>query len=68
MFNSIITPKDECPYPDLYWAERPYSIIIETSQLGQAVLDIISLLNLLRDQYPEGIEFQHLIAKNVINK
>lgn len=63
----IPTLKDECPYPDLYWAERPHSIIIDSSQFDQSASDISGLLTLLREQYPQGISVNQRMIKKYNN-
>ncbi|GAN02029.1 hypothetical protein MAM1_0015d01468 [Mucor ambiguus] len=58
----------ECPYPDLYWAERPYSIIMEVSQFDPTKFDSSCLLALLRDQYPQGISMNRRMIKKYNNR
>ncbi|EPB82395.1 hypothetical protein HMPREF1544_10853 [Mucor circinelloides 1006PhL] len=65
--NFSIPLKDECPYPDLYQGERPYSIIIEASQFGLSTVDS-NLLDLLRKQYPQGISINHRMMKKYNNR
>ncbi|KAL9537842.1 hypothetical protein MBANPS3_011411 [Mucor bainieri] len=60
--NSIVALKDECPFPALFREERPFSIMIEASQINNTNIDTAAPLDLLRAQYPEGLS---IMGRNI---
>ncbi|KAF1799838.1 hypothetical protein V8B55DRAFT_1156988 [Mucor lusitanicus] len=64
--NSKVVLKDECPFPILFCANRPFSIIIEASQLYSTNTDA-DPLDLLRTRYPQGISLTDRLIKKINN-